>query len=125
MTGLEEWKCPNDSDGDNNCHQCYRGWHCHEYVRHLESELATANERIKSLESCVVLGGDGMPIKQGNPIFVRYPNGMAARTVVSIGNLSLTNAVGVHTGNSSDTVDYVLPSYCFSSPDAVPEGSEG
>lgn len=56
MSDVEDWKCPNDSDGDNNCHLCYRSGHCFEYVRHIESELAAANARISELERCCVVG---------------------------------------------------------------------
>lgn len=60
---VDDFRCPNDSDGDNNCHLCYRSGHCFEHVRWLEKQLAIYKEKTPHT-------ADGVPILMGDSLWV-------------------------------------------------------
>lgn len=83
MSDIDEWKCPNDSDGDNNCHLCYRSGHCFEYVKWLESQIDIYKEKTPHTK-------DGKPIFVGSKVWRKFgSDGLEMMTVKSISGLLL------------------------------------
>lgn len=95
---------------------------CFDKIKQLNSELAAAHARIAELERCVVMGGDGKPIKLGEERFVMGGDLTVKSFFADQIYKDVRGAVPV-VANADETERWYVDC-TYSSPDSVPEGDK-